>query len=94
MNGTLKAFGYAFKHHFKCNDPLRGHSFRKKYGVSVEEIESYDNLENYILFKDSSSFDGIPLNMFSKCKDHLGQPSKNAEKLAARAKRKESLAST
>lgn len=94
LNGKLREFRLSFMKHFKCNDPLRGHSFRKKYGVSVEEIESYDNLENYILFKDSSSFDGIPLNMFSKCKDHLGQPSKNAEKLAARAKRKESLAST
>ena len=71
VHGRRKQFGKEFKQYFKCNDPLRGKTFQQIYSIFDEEIipqESYP--DNWIIYKDASSFERLKNEKFTKHKNY------------------------
>ena len=73
-SGTFTIFGKTFKNYFKCNDPFRAMCFVKKHNVKIiDDVQKISSINNFIEFKDETSFIGIPNDRFKKCKARNNQ---------------------
>ena len=69
-HGNYHIFCSEFKKFFSCNNPHKGTSFQRRYGVKIEELKSYDEVQDeFILFEGVQSFERIKHEEFKKCKD-------------------------